>query len=321
MNILVAISQNYSIPFITMLKSMFRHNKCHINVYLLYSELEEVTLKRLREYVEENGSSFIPIKVSDKMFGDSPTGMYFTKEMYYRMLAPLLLPEEEERVLYLDVDLMVRGSIEEFYYLPFDGNMLIGMLDECQDMPYSKLNLSSEMQWKRLHMEYEGHDYINSGVLLMNLRLMRERKFDLNDIFRIIEEKKEYLLYPDQDAINIYFRGSIKVWKKLYNFSPGFVKASEQIIWPFSVNLRHMENPIIVHYFGSRKPWDVHCRNKYIFEYHRLYKEFAPLSYRLTFLFKPLICFCDYLCTVFICCILKREKRPSKTPTIKKLLR
>ncbi len=320
MNILAAISQNYSIPFITLLKSIFQHNDCHINVYLMYSEMEEVTLKRLDEFVGQHGSTFVPIKVSPEAFGDSPVTLYFTKEMYYRLLAPALLPESEDRVLYLDVDIMVRGSIEEFYNLPFDGNMLIGMPNVNDKLPISDMNLSSEMQWERLHEDGGDSAYINSGVLLMNLSLMRENKFDISDIFKIIEEKREYMLYPDQDAINIYFRGSVKTWKKVYNYPPGCESVVDIARCMFSPKRRHRDNPIIVHYFGPTKPWSVHYRGRFVYEYHEFYREFAPLGHRIAFCFRPLVTLCGYVHSTVVLYILRGHKEV-KTPRIKKLLK
>ena len=117
MNVLITVSQNYCRYSLTMLKTLFRHNKCHITVYLMYSRVDDSTLNEMRQYIQSHGNSFEPIRIADDMFDDAPVNMHFTKEMYYRLLASKMLPESEERVLYMDPDILIRGSVEEFYQL------------------------------------------------------------------------------------------------------------------------------------------------------------------------------------------------------------
>lgn len=291
---------------LTMLKSLFKHNKCDITVYLMYSRIDDKMLSRIRKYIENNGNIFAPIEVGTDVFEDAPVNMHFSKEMYYRLLASHMLPESEERVLYMDPDILVRGSVEEFYNLPFDGNMLIAMSDPPQaNDPKCPDN---RPHWQRLGLP-EGSPYINSGVLLMNLKLMREENFDVNSIFEIIEEKRGDLLYPDQDAINIYFHDSIKIWKNIYNYNPGLL-ANEVVKWGLSKKYRRMENPMIVHFMGPVKPWSIHYRNKYCYEYQEAYREFAPLGYLMLCPFRPFVAVCGYVLTVF--CMILHIKRPGK---------
>ena len=306
MNVLITVSQNYCRYALTMLKSLFRHNKCRITVYLMYSRVDDSTLNAMRQYIESYGNRFEPIRIADDMFDDAPVNMHFTKEMYYRLLASKMLPESEDRVLYMDPDILIRGSVEEFYHLPFDGNMLTAIADPPQtNDPKCPDN---RPHYLRLGLP-ENSSYINSGVLLMNLKLMREKGFDVNRIFEIIEAKRQDLIYPDQDAINIYFNGSIKKWKNLYNYNPGLL-ANEVVKWGLSKKYRRRENPIIVHFMGPVKPWSIHYRNKYCFEYQEVYREFAPLGYRLLCPFRPVVAVCGYVLTVV--CMLLHIQRPGK---------
>lgn len=306
MNILVTVSQNYCRYMLAMLKSLFKHNKCKINVYLLYSRIDDAALDKARKFIEKSGNCFYPVKVGEDVFSDAPVNMHFSKEMYYRLLASNMLPESVDRVLYMDPDILIRGSVEEFYNLPFDDKLLIAMPDPPQiNDPKCPDN---RPHWQRLGIE-ENSVYINSGVLLMNLSLMREIKFDVNSIFEIINEKSGDLLYPDQDAINVYFRDSMKIWKNLYNYNPGLL-ANEVVKWGLSKKYRRRENPIIVHFMGPVKPWSIHYRNKYCYEYQEIYKHFAPLWYRMICPFRPLVAVCGYVLTVF--CMVFHISRPGK---------
>lgn len=306
MNILCTASEQYTIYMLAMLRSLFRHNQCDITIYLLYSRVSDATLERARNVIEGNGSTFVPIDVGEDVFDDAPINLYFTKEMYYRLLASKKLPEDVDRVLYMDPDTLVRGSIEEFYNLPFDGNMIIAMPDPPQ--LYNPKIHDNRPHHIRLDLP-EDFVYINSGVILMNLKLMRENNFSVNSIFKIMDEKKDVVVYPDQDAINIYFKDSTKVWKNLFNYNPG-IYANEILKWGFSKKYRRRVNPMIVHFMGPVKPWDIHYRNKYCFEYQEYYKEFAPLSYKLLCPFRPIVAVCGYFLTAF--CMVFKIQRPCK---------
>lgn len=306
MNLLVTVSQNYCRYLLVMLKSLFKHNKCDITVYLLYSRIDDKMLANVRKYIEDSGNTFEPVLVEEDVFSDAPVNMYFTKEMYYRLLASKMLPESADRVLYMDPDILVRGSVEEFYNLPFDDNMLIAMPDPPQQM--NPKNPDDRPHWRRLGLE-ENSVYVNSGVLLMNLKLMRERNFDVNEIFEIIQQKSKDLIYPDQDAINIYFRNSMKIWKNLYNYNPG-LQVNEVVKWGLSRKYRRRENPIIVHFVGPVKPWSIHYRNKYCFEYQEAYKQFAPSGYHITHWFRPLVAVFGYVLTTV--CLILHVQRPGK---------
>ena len=291
---------------LAMLKSLFKHNKGDITVYLLYSKIDDKMLGKVRKYIEDNGHTFEPILVEDDVFANAPLNMYFTKEMYYRLLASKLLPESVDRVLYMDPDILIRGSVEEFYNLSFDDNMLIAMPDPPQQM--NPKNPDNRPHWQRLGLE-ENAVYINSGVLLMNLEQMRKNNFDVIDILKVIDEKSGDLIYPDQDAINIYFRDSMKIWKDLYNYNPG-LQANEVVKWGLSKKYRRRVNPIIVHFVGPVKPWSIHYRNKYCYEYQEIYKEFAPFGYHITHWFRPIVAFFGYILTVF--CLIFHIQRPGK---------
>ena len=304
MNILITANEAYCPYALAMLNSLFQHNTGDVTVYLMHSRVGDAMLGRMRAFIGSKGGRFEPIRVGADMFDDAPVNMHFTKEMYYRLLASRMLPESEERVLYLDPDILIRGSIEEFYQLPFDGKMLIAMADPPQES--DPRCPDDRPHWQRLGLP-EGSPYINSGVLLMNLRLMRETQFDVNDIFAIISEKSGDLIYPDQDAINVYFRDSMKLWKNLYNYNPGLL-ADEVVKWGLSRKYRRQQNPIIVHFMGPVKPWSIHYRNKYCYEYQPYYKPFAPIGYRLQCPFRPLVAMCGYVLTVV--CMVLHVQRP-----------
>ena len=98
--------------------------------------------------------------VEDHVFADAPVLLHYTKEMYYRLLAFKLLPEELDRILYLDPDMLVLNPVREFYNTDLEGYLYAAAY-------HDKISVK-ELNRIRL-MPYEIRNYYNSGVLLMNL--------------------------------------------------------------------------------------------------------------------------------------------------------
>lgn len=114
MNILVAVNNQYIRPLLVMLDSLFTHETEALDIYLFYSLVSERYLRLLDSYIDKRGGRFIPVLVEDSVFQEAPLKRYFTKEVYYRVLCGRLLPETLERILYLDTDIIIRGSLESF---------------------------------------------------------------------------------------------------------------------------------------------------------------------------------------------------------------
>ena len=85
--------------------------------------------------------------------------------MYYRLLAPHLLPEKLDRILYLDPDILVINSLRPLWDTNLDGNLFAaashtGLTEFANDV--NRIRLGTES------------DYFNSGVLLMDLSACRK---------------------------------------------------------------------------------------------------------------------------------------------------
>ena len=243
MNILVTVNDNYVYPLKIMLGSLFRHNKEEeITVYLLHSDVSEKNRKTLDRMISYYGGKFVPIHVSEDLFADAPCPEYFSKEMYYRILAPWILPELN-RVLYLDPDMVVLQDLSKFYQMDMNGFCYAG----CKDRyGYSRLQRRDPGKWS-------DHIYINSGVLLCNLMELRYVTTK-EEYLKYIEDHKDELEYPDQDVINFMNYNRIRYADEKYNLDPNNLHAWEYIAMIFKP-LNFLCKPFIFHYMGGDKPW------------------------------------------------------------------
>lgn len=244
MNILLAFNSNYYMPALVLLKSLLVNNQwCReIRIYVLYSDLKPGEIQRFSQVAEESGiAKAIFLPVGTDTFQDAPLHLkWISRETYYRLLAQEMLPESVERVLYLDVDMIVMGSLEEFYHQDFEGKLLVA----C-----NRYGLGGTDP-KRLEQLTLPRDtiYFNAGTLLYDLAGQRQQ-IDPNILYEYPVLFYQQLKYGDQDVLNAVFYGLTKFadWR-IYNcFDSNTTRQRQED--------RVRRSCKIFHYNGRGKPW------------------------------------------------------------------
>ena len=246
MNILVTLDRGYLSPLRVMLFSLLESNPdAAFHLYVLHSSLTEEDLSMLASLADAGRWKVTGVEASDPRLEDAPTTDRSPKEMYYRIFAAKYLPQELDRVLYLDPDLIVNLPLEELYRTDM-GNCLFAAATHVQEA-------SRKLNELRLDME-EGGVYINSGVMLLNLPLLRQEQ-DYEEVFRYIDSHKKYLVLPDQDIISGLYAGRILELDPFrYNMTEKlFALRVKSDAWHNLDWVR--ENSAIIHYCGRNKPW------------------------------------------------------------------
>lgn len=245
MNILLAPNNYYVMPAIVLLQSLFETAEEKLDIYLIHSGLTQENIQKLDDFVTGHGGEFHLITIDDTTFDGAYTSIHITKEAYYRLLAQELLPGDIDRVLYLDSDIVVNKSLKSLYNMSFIGDdgeeAFFGV---CEGPGVSQ---NERAIYDALNIPYDRR-YFNSGVLLMNLRLLRE-KFDLQTLFDFIDKHGENLKYHDQDTLNALFYDKVIYadWH-IYNQTILHIKNKAE------ADLR-LKDAAIIHYAGSDKPW------------------------------------------------------------------
>ena len=124
MNLMLSVNDKYCEPAMVMLTSFLTNNSFeHNDIYFLYGNVSAENIGKISSFIgSKYDVSFYPIKINENDMPLLPIDYHFSIETYYRFFAQELLPENVERVLWLDADMIVRKSLEEFYYQDFEGN-------------------------------------------------------------------------------------------------------------------------------------------------------------------------------------------------------
>lgn len=245
MNILVTLDENY-IPYLNvMLSSLLRSNPDEqFSVYLLHSAVREQALAKTRRILGDRGE-LTAIQVSDAGLENAPTTSRYPFEIYYRIFAARYLPQHLDRVLYLDPDLIVNGSLKRLYTM------------HMRDYYFAAAShigpVLQKLNEVRLDMKEES-PYINSGVMLMNLEILRkEQRFQ--DVFEFIERKKSVLILPDQDIISSLYEDRIYTLNAFrYNMTEALYQRHAPFEQDFNLDWVR-KHSLIIHYCGRNKPW------------------------------------------------------------------
>lgn len=242
-NLLATIDRNYLPPLITMLVSIGQsddHNKIH--VYVAHSGLEQEDFDKIQVAINDYKNIIVhPTKVGDELFHDTPVIERLPKESFYRLLAFAYLPEEVERCIYLDPDTYILRPLDGLFSMEMNGN-IIGASSHV----YSFM---TPLNQKRLGMGKKA-EYINSGIMLMDIKRMREYR-TVEEIITYVNDNIQKLYLGDQDAMNAIF------WAKTFNIDERLYNMDEKTVKRHKVDLDYVkENTVIVHYNGKYKPWN-----------------------------------------------------------------
>jgi lipopolysaccharide biosynthesis glycosyltransferase len=203
-------------------------------------------------------------EIADDQLRGLPVEHRFGSAMWYRLFLPDLLPELT-RVLYLDIDTLVMDRLDPLWDVDLDGRYLAAV--------------------RNVFMEYHRHrpkelgieinDYFNSGVLLFNLALMRERNF-AGAVVQLVREREPELAWPDQDALNLAAASRWLALPPRWNVMNSFITRPQLAADAFgkgavakaiaSPAIRHFEGP------GVNKPWHARHdrRERDLYRRHRL---------------------------------------------------
>lgn len=189
------------------------------------------------------------------------TGQVVNANTYLRLFIPNLLPQQCERAIYLDCDLIIQSSLGDLWPVPLEGKAVLAVQDFW--IPYVSCDLGIE-KYRELDLPADA-PYFNTGVLVINPPLWREQS--------IRDRVAEYLIkheahrnFNDQEGLNAvlgnnwnplplswnvpHIVGSRKWHAKLAQMEDTPFKRSVQALMP---KLR--EGADIIHFASAAKPW------------------------------------------------------------------
>lgn len=261
LDVLYGCDDNYA-PYtgVSML-SLLENNRNieSINIFLASMNVTTENLKKMKDLVKRYGRKLIVLdteSANQKMRIYNCKGWNGSLATWLRFFVLDQIPDEVERLLWLDSDTIVMSNLNDLVKLEMGEDTPIAAV--CDSVCY----------WERFRLGLTTDEpYFNAGVLLFNLRYWRKHQ-TLSEMFEYLQRHIQLYKANDQDLLNDFFHGHILKLPQIYNLQ-GFQMA-------YSVNdyfsvyhwtptayytpeqvLIALKEPCIVHFFRflGDYPW------------------------------------------------------------------
>ncbi|MEE0896965.1 MAG: glycosyltransferase family 8 protein, partial [Acutalibacteraceae bacterium] len=206
---------------------------------ILHQELTKENMEKLSllatgnfsiEFVEmKDGFESITDRMSNRLRCD-----YFTLTIYFRLFIATMFPQYD-KAIYIDSDVVVLGDLAEL----FDTDIGDNFIGACADK--SVVDVPELARYMEEAVGVSRYEYINSGVLLMNLKALRENEFDKH-FLNLLNTYHFDCIAPDQDYINAICNGKIHYLDEVWDAMPNEAKPP-------------IKDTKIIHYNLFSKPW------------------------------------------------------------------
>lgn len=144
-----------------------------------------------------------------------------------------------DRLIYIDGDMIIRGSLDYLF------NLRVPVIAARNSVD----NIMISEKWNR-GLGYSGTTCFNAGLLVMNLAALRRMNFT-----SFVKKVLSVQGCNDQTILNLFCQGQHTTLPPQYNY---FAREPS--------DMASNVNPIIIHYCGSKKPWnakDVHMNEEW----------------------------------------------------------
>lgn len=234
-----------------MLHSALAHTAPPVRVWLMHAQpLPAEGCDKLRAVVENGGGQLEILPIRRELLHGFPTER-FHEAAWYKVLLPELLPQLE-RVLYIDADTIVADSLWPLWQTDLQGQLYGAVTNPLY--PYMR-------NWPKQDLGLDDpRDYINTGVLLLDLKRWREEG--------IVDQLREYAAAhpqntcPEQDAMSaliprrrVHLHPRWNAQSTVFELAPGRLPFTPREV------AEARARPAVIHYIGPFKPWHYLCRH------------------------------------------------------------
>lgn len=265
MNIATSLNKNYVLYTAVMLYSLCVNQTEPITAYILHSELDDSDFQKIQKAVEQFPIEIKPIRIDTSIFDSRfPISTQWSLEAYYRLFLMELLPQDVDRILYIDVDIIINKSLSELYHVDFDGLELIACADMC-GVPATEY-LNAKQQQMFADKLQNGYQYFNSGFLLLNIEELR-KKYTFDYYVEVMQRDWNFeMLAPDQDILN-YVHGD-----KTGYVDYGVFDLFARVAHTYGITYEEVKQQTAVVHFAGDKPWQT---SNYHFDIEQIWWGYA----------------------------------------------
>lgn len=268
MNFCFVVNDEYVANLLVSLCSIVENSPGKHSIFILTAGFESSNRKKIEAYAESNDLMLDIICVDDSCLDDAPIKRSdFNKTPYYKLFIPDALPETIDKVLYLDVDIIVLKSLQELYDIRFDNEYFAAVPDPFINSMYPDY-------LDKLHIDpKKGGKYFNSGVMLFNLKELRN-VYSVDKALEYIRSNGDDFKFHDQEVLNGLYHDRYIQLDERFNYIAAFRGIVDMITYCLGVKKNVIDTLSVIHYANATKPWN----RDYIGKYREIFWQYAYKS-------------------------------------------
>ena len=224
-----------------------KEDSTEINYYLLIDELDQEFMNYFTD-LQTNTFHVYFMNASDYKNRINPPERSYL--YYLRCLAPFIFPLKD-KILYLDTDIAaINVGIEDLWNTDISTKYVAGCID-------IQIQYNTPREMVNVH---KGDNYFNSGVLLMNLKRMRQNDIDTKlEQYLLHWPKDVRCILHDQTLLNYVVGNEVKIISSKWNNSILSMVERDQAAYEnyyCTQNLTSkIKDAVLIHMKGP-KPWN-----------------------------------------------------------------
>ena len=214
----------------TAMKSLCRHNS-HLKIYLLNQDIPQEWFSQIRIYLQEMGGDLIDCKLIGSQYKMNWSNKL--PHINHMTFARYFIPDfvTEDKVLYLDSDLIVTDDLTDLFELDLGENYLAAARS-CFGAGLG----------------------FNAGLLLIDNKKWKSENIR-QQLIELTEKEHENVKEGDQSILNMLFKDQYSLLEDKYNFQIGFDAGAAEKNHAFIFEIPLTPLPKILHYISPDKPW------------------------------------------------------------------
>lgn len=257
LHIAVSSDSNYAKLVSILLVSLFENNQwaTFITVHLLSNNIDEENIKHIKEHIPRDKGNLKIYDISDiacRLKIDVPETIAISS--YSRLFLSSLLNEDIDKVIYMDVDAIVLGSLRDLWCLDLGDNHIAGVLDDVALYAKKAIGLKNN------------DAYVNAGFLLINLKQWRKEKVESKILDYLIAHNGN-VFHHDQGLINAVCNRKM-ILPVNYNMVTNFFvfpykSFKQKPFYSEKEMIDGKEHPIFIHFTAgvANRPWMNNCKH------------------------------------------------------------
>jgi lipopolysaccharide biosynthesis glycosyltransferase len=272
-DIVLACDDNYAELVAIFIESFYRTNTSFrfAKFHLLTNNINKETIDLIKRQIRQGEGTISTYDISNiKDLLGIQVSNTIAISSYARLFLSDLLPNDIEKVLYIDCDIVANGDLADLWDVELHSNLIAGVLD----------TLYSDNSKTAVGMRSDS-GYVNAGLLLINLKAWREEDIK-QEFLDVLKKYNGDVFHHDQGIINAVCENRKIIVHPRFNATTtyfthryAYIRSLNKPFYSKEEYESAIKTPVLIHFTEGfyGRPWIKNCKHpfaKYFLELRKI---------------------------------------------------